>query len=194
MKSGRGHVTIIKKLGLRRLGLPPVTRRRYRVTDRVIGCRQGALRIPRRLCDRKPDDPPKLGASFAWSLEYDNYSRTISSGRQSPFDFDTTRCVTSLNQNAPGGAPNVKVWRTISFLSNFYVCRIHAWGHAFNTVEAVYMYRKCVFYDDTETPEKMLATRTGLQAKYLSKTIREKEHLRAQWNKQTSCNGRVGCD
>ena len=30
----------------------------------------------------------------------------------------------------------------------------------------------------------MLATRTGLQAKYLSKTIREKEHLRAQWNKQ----------
>ena len=71
-----------------------------------------------------------------------------------------------------------------SFLSNFYVCRIHAWGHAFNTVEAAYMYRKCVFYGDTETAEKMLATRTGLQAKYLSKTIREKVHLRAQWNKQ----------
>ena len=35
-----------------------------------------------------------------------------------------------------------------------------------------------------ETAKKMLATRTGLQAKYLSKTIREKEHLRAQWNKQ----------
>ena len=71
-----------------------------------------------------------------------------------------------------------------SFLYNFYVCRIHAWGHVFNTVEAAYMYRKCIFYDDTETAEKMLATRTGLQEKYLSKTIREKEHLRAQWNKQ----------
>ena len=71
-----------------------------------------------------------------------------------------------------------------SFLSNFYVCRIHAWGHVFNTVEAAYMDRKCIFNDDTETAERMLATRTGLQAKYLSKTIREKEHLRAQWNKQ----------
>ena len=70
-----------------------------------------------------------------------------------------------------------------SFLSNFYVCMIHAWGHVFNTVEAAYMYRKCIFYSDAETAEKMLATRTGLQAKYLSKTIREKEHLRAQWNK-----------
>ena len=71
-----------------------------------------------------------------------------------------------------------------SFLSNFYACRIDAWGHIFNTVEAAYQYRKCIFYDDVETAEKMLATRTGLQAKYLSKTIREKEHIRAQWNKQ----------
>ena len=70
-----------------------------------------------------------------------------------------------------------------SFLSNFYVCRIHACGHAFNTVEAAYMYSKCVFYGDTEAAEKMVATRTGLQAKYLSKTIREKGHLCAQWNK-----------
>ena len=37
---------------------------------------------------------------------------------------------------------------------------------------------------DLETAEKMLATRTGLQAKYLSKSIREKVHLRAEWNKQ----------
>ena len=58
-----------------------------------------------------------------------------------------------------------------NFLSNFYACSIHAWGHAFNTVEAAYQYRKCVFYGDMETAEKMLATRTGLQAKYLSKTI-----------------------
>ena len=57
-------------------------------------------------------------------------------------------------------------------------------GHVFNTVEAAYMYRKCIFYGDAETAEKMLAIRTGLQAKYLSKTIREKEHLRVQWNKQ----------
>ena len=70
------------------------------------------------------------------------------------------------------------------FLSNFYACRINAWGHVFNTVEAAHMYRKCIFYGDVETAEKMLATRTGLQAKYLSKTIREKEHLRVQWNKQ----------
>ena len=66
-----------------------------------------------------------------------------------------------------------------SFLSNFYLCSIHAWGHTFNTVESAYMYRKCVFYGDVETPDKMLATRTGLQAKYLSKTIREKPQLRA---------------
>ena len=71
-----------------------------------------------------------------------------------------------------------------SFLSNFCVCMIHGWGHAFNNVEAAYMYRKFVFYGDTETAEKMLATRTELQAKYLSKTIREKVHLRTQWNKQ----------
>ena len=71
-----------------------------------------------------------------------------------------------------------------NFLSNFYACRIHAWGHVFNNVEAAYMYKKCIFYGDAETAEKMLATRTGLLAKYLSKTIREKEHLRAQWNKQ----------
>ena len=30
----------------------------------------------------------------------------------------------------------------------------------------------------------MLTTRTGLKAKYLNKTIREKVHLRAQWNQQ----------
>ena len=72
-----------------------------------------------------------------------------------------------------------------SFLSNCYACRIHAWGHVFNTVEAAYMYRKSILYGDAETAEKMLAARTGLQAKYLSKTIREKEHLRAQWNKQS---------
>ena len=48
-----------------------------------------------------------------------------------------------------------------SFLSNFYVCRIHAWGHTFNTVEAAYIYRKTVFYDDMETADKMLAWTTG---------------------------------
>ena len=39
-------------------------------------------------------------------------------------------------------------------------------------------------YGDLETAEKMLATRTGLQAKYLSKSIREMVQLRAEWNKQ----------
>ena len=46
------------------------------------------------------------------------------------------------------------------------------------------MWKKCVFYGDMDKAEKMLATQTGLQAKYLSKTIREKVHLRAQWIKQ----------
>ena len=71
-----------------------------------------------------------------------------------------------------------------SFLSNFYVCSIHDWGHRFTRVEAAYIHRKCVFYAYTETADKMLATRTGLQAKYLSKTIREKAHLRTQWNQE----------
>ena len=63
----------IKKLGLRRLGLSPVARGRSRVTDEVTGSRQGALRVPRRLCDRKPEVPPKLGAPFAWSFPLIKY-------------------------------------------------------------------------------------------------------------------------
>ena len=39
-------------------------------------------------------------------------------------------------------------------------------------------------HDDLETAEKMLATSSGVQVKYLSKRIREKVHLRAEWNKQ----------
>ena len=30
----------------------------------------------------------------------------------------------------------------------------------------------------------MVATRSGLQAKYLSKSIREKDHLREEWNRK----------
>ena len=43
---------------------------------------------------------------------------------------------------------------------------------------------KCMHHGDMQTAEKMLSTRTGLQAKHLSKSIREKEQLRAEWNKQ----------
>ena len=39
-------------------------------------------------------------------------------------------------------------------------------------------------HGDMQTAEKMLSTRTGLQAKHLSKSIREKEQLRAEWNQQ----------
>ena len=38
--------------------------------------------------------------------------------------------------------------------------------------------------NDRDTAEKMVATRTGLQAKRLSKNIREKAHLRDSWNTQ----------
>ena len=58
------------------------------------------------------------------------------------------------------------------------------WKREFNTVESAYQWRKCMHHDDFETAEKMLVIRTGLQAKYLSKSIREKVHLRAEWNKQ----------
>ena len=44
--------------------------------------------------------------------------------------------------------------------------------------------RTCMHYGDVETAEKMLATRTGLQAKYLSNSIREKVQLRAEWSQQ----------
>ena len=50
----------------RLLGLAPVASGRSRVMDRDIGRRQGALTIPRRLCDRKSRDPPILVASLAW--------------------------------------------------------------------------------------------------------------------------------
>ena len=70
MRSGRDHV---KKLGLRRLGLAPVARGRSMGMHRDIGRRQGALRIPRRLCDRKSQGPSLLGDSFAWSFLQHNY-------------------------------------------------------------------------------------------------------------------------
>ena len=58
------------------------------------------------------------------------------------------------------------------------------WNREFNTVESAYHWRKCMHYGDMQTAEKMLSTRTGLQAKHLSKSIREKEQLRAELNKQ----------
>ena len=71
-----------------------------------------------------------------------------------------------------------------SFLSNFYVCTIHVWYREFNTVESAYQWRICMHHGDLETADKMLTTRTDLHAKYLSKSIREKVHLRAEWNKK----------
>ena len=71
-----------------------------------------------------------------------------------------------------------------SYLSNFYACRIRVWGREFHTVERAYQWKKCVHNNDRNTSEKMAATRTGLQAKHLSKNIREKAHLRESWNTQ----------
>ena len=71
-----------------------------------------------------------------------------------------------------------------SYLSNFYVCRIHVWNREYKTVESAYQWRKCMHDGDMHTAEKMLSTRTCLQAKYLSKSIREKAHLHADWNTQ----------
>ena len=71
-----------------------------------------------------------------------------------------------------------------NYLSNFYACRIHVWNREFTSVESAYQWRKCMHHGDMQTAEKMLSTRTGLQAKHLSKSIREKEQLRAEWNKQ----------
>ena len=71
-----------------------------------------------------------------------------------------------------------------SYLSNFYACRIHVWGREFHTIESAYQWKKCVHNNDRDTAEKMMATRTGLQAKYLRKSIREKAHLRESWNRQ----------
>ena len=66
-----------KKLGLRRLGLVPVARGRSRGVHRDICRRQGALTIPRRLCDRKSLDPPILVASFDRSFPLLNYWRIL---------------------------------------------------------------------------------------------------------------------
>ena len=71
-----------------------------------------------------------------------------------------------------------------SYLSNLYACRIRVWGREFHTVESAYQWKKCVHNNDRDTSEKMAATRTGLQAKHLSKNIREKAHLRESWNTQ----------
>ena len=71
-----------------------------------------------------------------------------------------------------------------SYLSNFYACRIRVWGREFHTVESAYQWKKCMHNNDRDTAENMAATRTGLQAKRLSKNIREKVHLRESWNTQ----------
>ena len=71
-----------------------------------------------------------------------------------------------------------------SYLSIFYACRIRVWGREFHTVESAYQWKKCVHNNDRDTSEKMAVTRTGLQAKHLSKNIREKAHLRESWNTQ----------
>ena len=71
-----------------------------------------------------------------------------------------------------------------SYLSNFYACRIRVWNREFHTVESAYQWKKCVHNNEWKTAEKMVATRSGLQAKYLSKSIREKAHLREEWNRQ----------
>ena len=71
-----------------------------------------------------------------------------------------------------------------SYLSNFYAYRIRVWGRKFYTVESAYQWKKCMHNNDRDTAEKMAATRTGLQAKHLSKNIREKAHLRESWNTQ----------
>ena len=71
-----------------------------------------------------------------------------------------------------------------SYLSNFYACRIRVWGREFHTVESAYQWKKCVHHKDWKTADNMIATRTGLQAKYLSRSIREKVHLREGWSRQ----------
>ena len=66
-------------------------------------------------------------------------------------------------------------------LSMFYACRIRVWNKEFHSVESAYQWKKCVHNNDWKTAGKMVATRSGLQAKYLSKSIREKAHLREEW-------------
>ena len=64
-----------------------------------------------------------------------------------------------------------------NYVSNFYVCRIRVWGREFHTVESAYQWKKCVHHKDWKTADNMIATRTGLQAKYLSRSIREKVEM-----------------
>ena len=71
-----------------------------------------------------------------------------------------------------------------SYLSNLYACSIRVWNREFHTVESAYQWKKCVHNNDWKTAEKMAATSTGMQDKYLSKSIREKAHLREGWNRQ----------
>ena len=71
-----------------------------------------------------------------------------------------------------------------SYLSNFYACRIRVWCREFHTVESAYQWKKSMLNNDQDTAEKLAATRTGMQAKHLSKSIREKAHLRESWNTQ----------
>ena len=71
MRSSWGHVTIVKKLGLRRLGLAPVARGRSRGMHRDIGRRQGRSRYLEGYATGSRSDPPY------WSPLWLGHSDTI---------------------------------------------------------------------------------------------------------------------
>ena len=71
-----------QKVGVTMVRVSSSRQGRSRVTDRIIDRRHGALRIPRRLCDRKSRDPHLLVTSFTWSFRLFNYSRCYNCRQQ----------------------------------------------------------------------------------------------------------------
>ncbi|RLJ22842.1 hypothetical protein DJ031_00170 [bacterium endosymbiont of Escarpia laminata] len=98
-----------------------------------------------------------------WNAPYQNVNNT--DGRKELCEWSAMKhmAVKSLALQFRGAG---------SFLSNFYPCEIHIWGEVFTCTEAAYQFKKARHFHDENTARKIQTARTGIQAKYWSKSIR----------------------
>lgn len=76
--------------------------------------------------------------------------------------------------------PAIHFRGSASFLSNWYPCRVAAYGRGFRSVEHAYHFRKAMFHDDTQTAECIKWAWSGYCAKRRSSRI-EKKRTNAEW-------------
>ena len=80
-----------------------------------------------------------------------------------------------------------------SYLSNFYVCTIQVWNHVFNTLEAAYVLKKCMHYEDVDSRKN--ATHTAWPTSEIPQQEHSREGTVTRRMEQTEifCNVCVSC-